>query len=401
MTTVLEHRGPALPPETSFAERLRREVAAELAAAAPEDAAELAAVLTPLVETVRTTILCCLDSMANPRRPAGEDLSALLHDRRGDLAGCRPDLLARAYRVGGRVAWRHAAHFARTRRVPAAAVARGAEVIFAYLGELSGLGGSGLSPAPADAARRRLVRLIMAEPAAAPGRLAEAARDAGWAVPAALRVVALGRPAHAARGLPPAAVRRLAPHLVDTDGPDPCLLVDAGTALGGLAEALRAALPGRRAAIGPAAALTDARSSLRVARRALDLAGRGLIPGGVGDVVDCAEHRLALAIFADEYLIAELADRRLAPLRGLTERRRERMLSTLHEWLATQGKVTEMAARMNVHPQTVRYRVHRLGELFGDQLADPRGRFELELAVRAAVLSKPVADAGEEAARSR
>jgi hypothetical protein len=35
-----------------------------------------------------------------------------------------------------------------------------------------------------------------------------------------------------------------------------------------------------------------------------------------------------------------------------------------------------------VHPQTVRYRMSRLRELFGSALDDPDGRFELELALR-------------------
>ena len=36
-----------------------------------------------------------------------------------------------------------------------------------------------------------------------------------------------------------------------------------------------------------------------------------------------------------------------------------------------------------MHPQTVRYRLARLRELFGPRLDDPDARFELELALRA------------------
>ncbi|MGW5053522.1 PucR family transcriptional regulator [Actinokineospora sp. NPDC004072] len=375
---VLEHRAP----EQTFAERLRREVVGELAQAMPEESGDLATVVDPLVETIRTTILCCLDTMTDPRGPAGEDWSAVFRARRRELVErCRPDLLAWAYHIGGQVAWRHAAHFARTRRIPAAAVARGAEVIFAYLGELSGLTGAQARPVSPAAARRKLLRLVLAEQAPAAGQLAEVVEAAGWPLPAALRVVALRRPTAADQAV---ATDLLRDHLVDLDGEQPCLLVADPADVPGLAATLRAALPGWTAAIGPAAGPAEARSSLRVAARALDLAGRGLLPAGV---LDCAEHRLTLALFADEFLIAELAERRLAPLRALTPRRRERMLRTLHEWLASQGRVAEMAASMGVHPQTVRYRIHRLEELFGDQLADPRGRFELELAVRAAVLN--------------
>jgi DNA-binding PucR family transcriptional regulator len=43
----------------------------------------------------------------------------------------------------------------------------------------------------------------------------------------------------------------------------------------------------------------------------------------------------------------------------------------------------EVAAALHVHPQTVRHRLRRLTDLFGDQLRDPRRRFELEPALRA------------------
>jgi DNA-binding PucR family transcriptional regulator len=36
-----------------------------------------------------------------------------------------------------------------------------------------------------------------------------------------------------------------------------------------------------------------------------------------------------------------------------------------------------------VHPQTVRYRLGRLRELYGERLDDPDQRFQLELALRA------------------
>ena len=45
-----------------------------------------------------------------------------------------------------------------------------------------------------------------------------------------------------------------------------------------------------------------------------------------------------------------------------------------------------MASLLGVHPQTVRYRVHQIEQLFGDALADPQARFELELSVRAELL---------------
>jgi hypothetical protein len=42
--------------------------------------------------------------------------------------------------------------------------------------------------------------------------------------------------------------------------------------------------------------------------------------------------------------------------------------------------------RLHVHPQTVRYRLRQLEELFGDQLLDPDLRFDLEIVLRARAL---------------
>jgi DNA-binding PucR family transcriptional regulator len=44
---------------------------------------------------------------------------------------------------------------------------------------------------------------------------------------------------------------------------------------------------------------------------------------------------------------------------------------------------------MHVHPQTVRYRLRQIHELFGDQLRDPDTRFELQVALRARKLLTP------------
>ena len=50
---------------------------------------------------------------------------------------------------------------------------------------------------------------------------------------------------------------------------------------------------------------------------------------------------------------------------------------------ATGGVGGEVAAALHVHPQTVRYRVAQLRELFGEALDDPGSRYELLLVLRA------------------
>jgi DNA-binding PucR family transcriptional regulator len=59
------------------------------------------------------------------------------------------------------------------------------------------------------------------------------------------------------------------------------------------------------------------------------------------------------------------------------------LTETLAAWLDRPGQVQAVAAALDVHPQTVRYRVRQLRDLFGDRLDDPDARFELSLALRA------------------
>ena len=94
-----------------------------------------------------------------------------------------------------------------------------------------------------------------------------------------------------------------------------------------------------------------------------------------------ADDRLPdLLIAADEELAARLADRALAPLAG---DRSGRLTDTLRAWLDAHGHHPTVAAELHIHPQTVRYRLARLRERFGDVLDDPEGRLALQLALRA------------------
>jgi DNA-binding PucR family transcriptional regulator len=87
---------------------------------------------------------------------------------------------------------------------------------------------------------------------------------------------------------------------------------------------------------------------------------------------------------ADPVLAAELARVQLAPLEELSAGARARLTTTLAVWLAEQGRPGAVATRLGIHPQTARYRIARLRELFGPRLDDPDQRFWLEVALRTA-----------------
>jgi len=134
------------------------------------------------------------------------------------------------------------------------------------------------------------------------------------------------------------------------------------------------------AALGPSVAWERAVASLRRASSAFRLAAAGGIAASGLVVAD--DHLGALLLAADPEVAADLARTRLAPLAELPPGPRARLVETLRAWVDRPGQVQAVAAVLEVHPQTVRYRVRRLRELFGDALEDPEQRFELGLALR-------------------
>ena len=94
------------------------------------------------------------------------------------------------------------------------------------------------------------------------------------------------------------------------------------------------------------------------------------------------ERLLDLLLAGDPALAADLARRALAPLDALSPGARERLRDTLAAWLDAQGHARTAADALHVHIQTLRYRLGRLREVFGDGLDDPQRRLELALALR-------------------
>jgi DNA-binding PucR family transcriptional regulator len=145
-----------------------------------------------------------------------------------------------------------------------------------------------------------------------------------------------------------------------------------------VAEELVAAATRYQAAVGlgPAVSLAEAALSWRWA----ELAARSAAAG----VVVEAEARLPeLLLAGSPDIVAALRERSLAPLCDETDASRARLESTLRAWLRHRGAQAQVASELGVHPQTVRYRMGRLRELFGGALDDPETRFALELALRA------------------
>ena len=167
--------------------------------------------------------------------------------------------------------------------------------------------------------------------------------------------------------------------LASLDEPQPHLLVP-GDAGAHRWAALEAQLGRRRAAIGLAVPLADAADSLRWARQALALAENGTIDAG--PLVFCEDHLVTLWLLSDAALADQVSRRHFAALEALPARQQERLTETFGAWLETRGTAAEIADRLQVHPQTVRYRIRQLERTLGDQFGDPNARFAMEMVLR-------------------
>jgi hypothetical protein len=299
---------------------------------------------------------------------------------RGEMrAGRSLDALLSAYRVGARVAWRRFAAAGLQAGLEPDTLILLAESLFAYIDMLSAESAEGHSLEQSAVAgelerrRRRLVRLLVRDPVADPSEVQAAAADAGWKLPRAVAVLAV-----AGEGRDAVAPRLVADAISDTLGELVCAVIPDPDGPGRRVALEHAvADTGASAALGTTVAWADASISFARARAALALG----VDGSPG-LVFARERAGELLLRADPGLAAELAADRLAPLAGLSAGSRTRLTETLTVWLAEQGRLGPVAQRLGVHPQTARYRLNRLRELFGSSLDDPDDRFWLELALR-------------------
>lgn len=317
-----------------------------------------------------------------PREDPGTPLSPALDGAynlgRGEARNGRSaDALLAAYRVGARVAWRELSATAVAHQVPAQTLASFAELVFAYIDELSAASVAGHADEIASSGRlreRELQRLAAAlVRGAPPDVLLAAAARAEWEPPATLTAVILPE-AQLRSVLGSAHPATLQP--TEDLGPLPqglgVLLV--ANAHGRGRTTLLRTLAARSAVAGPARPWREAHASYDRALRAVSLR-RG------NHLLDTEDHLVELVLGADPDALEDLRARALAPLREVKATAAEKLTETLRAWVLHHGRRDDMAGALFVHPQTVRYRMGQLRELYGDRLDDPRTVLELTVAL--------------------
>jgi DNA-binding PucR family transcriptional regulator len=274
-------------------------------------------------------------------------------------------------------------------------------------GEVFALVGGGAAPAEIGA------RLRAAAPVLAPGAGGGAywqvvVAAVGWqdgrtpggpAARALLEEVLAGRP-----GAPRDAAERVA--VAEVDGQALALVPLSGAAGGGSgeapaghpedaldAEALLGLLRGPlvrglgedgRLTVGFSAAVHSPeglRGALEEARHARRVAAARPGPVSVAGHEELASHVLLLPFVPDDVRRA-FTSRLLDPLRAYDQRHRSELIGTLEAFLDCDGSWTRCAARLHLHVNTLRYRITRIEQLTGRDLARLEDKVDFFLALR-------------------
>jgi sugar diacid utilization regulator len=379
--TLLESRLPAV------AEQTVRTITVEVPAYANALTGPMGAKIQSAVQLALGGFLRLADSPggSGAGSPLTPSLDGAYELGRGEArSGRTMDALLAAYRIGARESWRQLSGAAVETGLPSATMAQFAELVFAYIDELSAASAAGHADELATTGRvrerylRRLTSSILRGDAPEP--LLERAQRANWQPPRTLAAVLLPT-GHASRALANLDDRTLRadedlPGVEDDELTETTVLLvsDAdGSRRAGIMSALRE----HGAYLGPATTWTEARVSYLRALRARRLQ----LPMTESDVCDTDDHLTSLVVSADPAALADLRAQALGPLRDLRPSTADRLSETLRAWLLHQGRRDDVASALHIHPQTVRYRMTQLRDLYGDRLDQPETVLALTIAL--------------------
>jgi len=327
--------------------------------------------------------LATRDQGSDPGPPLSPALEGAYELGRGEARNGRSiDALLSAYRVGAREAWRGLSETAVGAGMSAAMIARFAALVFAFIDQLSASSASGHTDEQATAGRVRqryldqLTEQLLA--GESPEVLLASAERANWKTPRTLTAVLL--PIDQTRGLAAQlnpGTLQITDGLPELDPSESWAVVLIPDADGRHRKALLAVLADRQAIVGPSRPWRAVHASYRrvVRARALTTTSEGAL--------DTDDHLVEILLGADLEAAEDLRRRALAPLAALRPNSAGRLAETLRSWLLHQGQREAVAADLFVHPQTVRYRMNQLRELYGERLSDPRSILELTVALGA------------------
>ena len=312
---------------------------------------------------------------ANPGTPTAPAVEGAYQLGRGEARNGRStDALLSAYRIGARVSWREMSASAVRSGIDADTLAAFAELVFAYIDELSAASVAGHTDelATSGRVRERLLERVAHHllDGSSTEEVLEAAERADWAQPTTLTAVIV--PEAQARPVL-GTISGATLQAVDRSDLHDRVVLLVPDADGRRRAVLLRALADRGCIAGPTRPWLQVRSSY-------DRALRAHLAGLTGDTED---HLTRLVLTADPEALADLRARALAPLAELRPAVAEKLTDTLRSWLLHHGRREDVAADLFVHAQTVRYRMGQLRDVYGDRLDDPETVLALTIALSA------------------
>lgn len=288
--------------------------------------------------------------------------------------------LLTAFQFGSRVAWRHVSSVALENDFLPDDLAALADGVFGSVNNLSFAAARGYvreqveDSRARERAREELAALLLSGRAGAPA-IRAAAERAGWRPPQTAAVALVDPENDEGRRL----IDGLGTDTLPIPGPSRygAIIPEPPDTAG--RQHLRRLLRGAQAVVGAVVTLDRLPRSAELAEIAARLCREGVIEAS--DPVFADEHLDTIVVWRDRLLLETLRRQALAPLDGLTDAARTRLVDTLVSWLRHQGDRMAIATDLQIHPQTVRYRLGQLRERFGDELDDPRSRARLFLAL--------------------
>ncbi len=294
-----------------------------------------------------------------------------------DLSAMRSSL-----RLATRTAWDQLRAFAAEHDLSAAALGALGDALFAYIDHLAEqasigfeTGRSALGQDVGAARERLLTSLVERRPRT---ELETQALEAAWDLPDRVVVVAVRPDPAVALNL-----AQLRQHALVADHGDAVLAVCHPDCSDDLLRQVIHSSRAARSAMSWEVPPEEVSDAARWTRRAHALRDQGVIVDQ--PVIDCLEHRTLLWLHSEPALRRQMCQDMLKPLLAETPNSREILSETLLVWLETRDSAPAIAARLGVHPQTVRYRWKRINELFGEDLRDPETVVQLMMLLKASV----------------
>jgi sugar diacid utilization regulator len=278
------------------------------------------------------------------------------------------------------VGWRHLGRIATAAGASAETLAALADEMFVLVDALASATADGYVAEHAEQAssrerqREELAELLLSDRSstAAVRDLAAACR---WRLPGSAALVLVDADDPAA----PATIRRLGPESLPVRWGSLLGAIVPDSAGPGQRDRLASTLAGVPAVVGPTVPLDRLPGAVRITETAVRLRRDGVLPS---DPLFVDEHLDTIIVHRDRDLLGALRRRALVPLDECSPGARRRLEQTLAAWLRHGGDRGAVAADLQIHPQTVRYRLKQLRELFGPDLdGDPDTRLRLTLAL--------------------